>query len=152
VDAGVGGVFLLERFGGVDGLLGLLGLVIEGDQVELGLARLGTERIAALERLEVLDGARVVRRLHRRSAPLVDGGRALGGDGIVVATGGCEGGRDEAKEQRFFQQSMHGVFPVSRGGAIISNNRGRFAEDPVWTMEYSRKFPRPRRLRAWVVS
>src|SRR6185503_19456586 len=99
-----------------DGLLGLLALVEEVDQIELRLARLRAEWIARLERLEVLDRARVVRRFHRRAALLVDGGRALVGDGIVSAAAGREGHSDEAKEQRFLQHSMHDLYPLGRGG------------------------------------
>ena len=112
----------------VDGLFGLLTLVEEIDEVELRLARLGAERVTRLERLVILDGAGVVRRLHRRAALFVDGGRSLVGDGVVAPAAAGQGEGHEAEEQRFLQQSKHDFCPASRRGR---DNRGQFLRGPL---------------------
>ena len=111
VDPRMRGVLALELVGRVDRGLGLLALVVEINEVELRLARLGAERVARLERHEILDRARVVRRVHGVLALHVEELGAGVLDRVVAPAAGRGGGREARGEQDHSGNSKH-VRPV----------------------------------------
>ena len=89
-------ILALELLGGVDRLLRLQAAVIKINEIELRLPGLGAERVTRLESLVLLDGAGVVRRVHRAIALLVhDRGPARILDRFVAVARG-ERGQGEA--------------------------------------------------------
>ncbi len=98
-------VLALEFLGRVDRLLGLLASVVDINEIELGLTRLRAERIARLERREVLARAREVRRIHGVEALLVEQLGALILD--LVAAVATERGRSHGEQQGEFADSKH---------------------------------------------
>src|SRR5215510_355711 len=95
IEALMSGILALELLGGVDGELRLQAAVVEINEIELRLPRLGTERIACREGVEVLDRTRVVLGVHGRVPLLIKELRSLVLD-HVAAVAPCEGGRGES--------------------------------------------------------
>ncbi len=149
VDPRMGRVLALELLGRVDRGLGLLALVVEINEVELRLARLGAERVARLERHEILDRARVVRRVHGVLALHVEELGAGVLDRVVAPAAARGGGREARGEQDHSGNSKH-VRPV-RAPFPKHNEGNSCGGRPAWTMKYSRKFPNPR-AGAWNAS
>ena len=86
-------ILALEFLGGVDRRLGLQAAVIKINEIELRLPSLRAERVARLQGIEELDGAREVRGVHGVVPALVQQLWALVLDDVVAAAATAERNR-----------------------------------------------------------